>query len=161
MKTMMMIALAAALPMAASATASDRVSTMPNAEAGGNVETLAVEITGESGMVWQGTLTIGPRYGSASYSQSKSEAVAPCEGEAFDPNRRTNVNSSFNLNLSRTNWQQDQNSFNVNFNQTLALPACEGQGTDSSGFNRMVEILPGSTQTIRGNNGVTVMISRP
>ena len=161
MKTLAFTAFAAALPLAASTSASDRVTTVPSMEAGGQVETLTVEVNGQGGAVWRGTLTIGPRYGSASFSQSKSEAVAPCEGEAYDPNTRSNVNSSFNLNVSRSNWQQSPSSFNVNFNQNLALPACEGQGTDNSGFNRMVEIAPGTSKTIRGKNGVAVTISRP
>jgi hypothetical protein len=161
MKAILLIAAFGVLPLASTASASERVATVPSVPGIGNIETLSVEITGQRGVIWNGTLTIGPRYGSASFSQSKSEAIAPCEGKAVDENRNTNVSSSFNLNLSRSNWQQAPNSFNVNFNQNLALPACEGQGTDSSGFNRMVEIAPGSSKTIRGKNGVEVTVSRP
>lgn len=161
MKNMLWTAGAGLLCIASAASASERVAVVPGASNNGPTETLAVEISARDGLLWSGTLTIGPRYGNASFSQSKSEAVLPCEGKQLDPNNNTNVNSSFNLNFSRSNWQQTPHRFNVNFNRNMALPACEGQGTDSSGFNRVVEILPGSSTTIRGKNGVTVTVSRP
>jgi hypothetical protein len=161
MKSMLWIAAVASLSIASTAGASERVQFAPGADSGGDVETLTLEVIADGSLVWDGTLTIGPRYGSASFSQSKSETVAPCGGAPLDPNRNMNVNSSFNLSLSRTNWQQTPDRFTVNFNRSVALPACEGQGNDSSGFNRMVEIRPGSSMTIRGNNNVVVTISRP
>lgn len=161
MKTMVLLAAAAALPIATTASASDRAVFAPGAETGGSAETLTIEVTAEEGPVWSGTLTVGPRYGNASFSQSKNESAPPCEGAPVDPNRNTTMSSSFNLSLSRTNWQQTPDSFAVNFNRNMAIPVCEGQGSDSSGFNRVVEILPGSSATIRGNSGVIVTISRP
>ncbi len=161
MKNMLWMAAAGSLVLGSTAAASERVDLIPNGESDGSVETLSIEVTAQEGVVWNGTLNIGPRYGSASFSQSKSETVAPCEGKPVDPNRNTNVNSSFNLSVSRANWQKSPNDFSVNFNQNLALPACEGQGTDNSGFNRTVEILPGSSATIRGKNGVAVTVLRP
>lgn len=149
------------LLVATAAGASARVSPASEMEFDGEVETLTVQVNAEEGIVWSGTLNVGPRYGSASFSQSKSETVAPCEGKPVDPNRNSNVNSSFNLSLSRTNSQQSPHNFSVSFNRNVALPACEGQGSDSSGFNRVVEILPGTSKTIRGNNGVLVTVSRP
>ena len=161
MKTTVLLAAAAALPIATAASASDRAVLAPSAETGGNAETLAIEITADEGLVWSGTLTVGPRYGNASFSQSKNESAPPCEGAPVDPNRNTTMSSSFNFNLSRTNWQQSPDSFSVNFNRNVAIPVCEGQGSDSSGFNRMVEIRPGSSATLRGKSGVIVTISRP
>ena len=85
MKNRLWMAATASLFVATVASASERVSPAPAIEHGGDVETLRVEVNAEEGLVWNGTLNIGPRYGSASFSQSKSETVAPCEGKPADP----------------------------------------------------------------------------
>jgi len=160
MRKILWIAVAASLPIATVVSASDRVQVAPAPGIAGNVETIAVEIRAEDGVILSGTLTLGPRYDSASFSQSKSETIAPCDGAPIDPNRSTNVNSSLNLSLSRTSWQQTPDRFTINFNRSVALPACEGQGSNNSGFNRMVDIVPGGSSTIQDNSGAAVTISR-
>ena len=144
-----------------SANAEDRAIRPAPVVASGEAETLSVEIVTSDGPLWSGTLTIGPQYGNAYFSQSKNEFAQPCEGKPSGSNAASNSNSSLTLNLSRQNWQTNPDSFNVNFSWTRALRACEGQGSDTYGFNRLIELHRGASTTIEGANGAKVIVSRP
>ena len=133
----------------------------PAGVAATSTETLSIVIQAKEGPLWSGTLTIGPQYGNASFSQSKNEYAEPCPDGSETASNRSNTNSSFNLSVSRSNWQQDPNSFNVSFNRTQALRACEGQGSNMSGFSRIVRIEAGGSATIETDTGVKVTLSRP
>lgn len=123
-------------------------------------ETVSVEIRADNRGLWSGTLTMGPQYGNASFSQSKSEFAPPCAGDRSGWDRPVNSNTSLNFNISRSNWQQEPDEFNVNFSWTRPLSSCEGQGTDNFGFNRRVDIEPGGTITIEGAGGIVARITR-
>lgn len=123
-------------------------------------ETLHVDIRTPDGPLWSGTLTLGPQYGNAYFSQSKNEFALPCDNELTDMTGMSNTNSSLSFNISRNNWQQEPNKFNITFNWTKALRACEGQGNDTFGFNRVVDLAPGHSVTIEGANGARVVVSR-
>ena len=144
-----------------SANAEDRAIRPAPVAASGQAETLSVTIVTADGPLWSGTLTIGPQYGNAYFSQSKNEFAQPCKGKNAASDTPSNSNSSLTLNLSRQNWQTNPDSFNVNFSWTRALRACEGQGSDTFGFNRVIKLDRGSSVTIDGANGSKVTITRP
>ena len=146
---------------AVNANAQDRAIRPAPVAVSGQAETLSVEIMTDEGPLWSGTLTVGPQYGNAYFSQSKNEFAQPCAGKPASANAASNSNSSLTLNLSRQNWQTNPDSFNVNFSWTRALSACEGQGSDTFGFNRVIDLAPGKSTTIEGANGAKVIISRP
>ena len=123
-------------------------------------ETVEIDIRAGGRELWSGTLTLGPQYGNASFNQSKNEFVQPCARKPSGSNHSSNSNTSLNFNMSRANWQQQPDQFNVNFSWTRPLPPCDGRGTDTFGFNRMVEIGPGGSVTIEGVGGVVARISR-
>ena len=155
----LMIALVAFATVGANA--EDRAEKLASVTESGPAETLSVQIVTADGPLWSGTLTIGPQYGNAYFSQSKNEFAQPCEAEAAPANSSSNSNSSLTLNLSRQNWQNSPDSFNVNFSWTRALRACEGQGSDTFGFSRVIKLDRGTSATINGANGSKVTISRP
>ena len=145
----------------AGALAEDRAMVVAHAGATASPETVAVEIRTRDGVLWSGSLTMGPEYGNAYYSQSKNEFAEPCAGARIDPSNRSNTNNSLNFNISRANWQQEPDKFNITFNWTKALGACEGQGTNTYGFNRVIEIERGETTVIEGPGNARVSVTRP
>ena len=155
-----MIAVVVGATVTASAMAQDRM-VAEEGPASTNIETLSIEVMSQDGPLWSGTLTIGPEYGSANFSQSKNEYARPCPGSEPVSSRRSNSNSSFNMGISRSNWQQTPNSFNISFNRTRALKGCEGQGSDTSGLNRTVDIARGGSVTIETVTGEVITVTRP
>ena len=125
------------------------------------IETMAVEIRVGDSKLWSGTLRIGPKYGNASFSQSRNEAAESCPSDKSSPGKTTFSNQSLNFNISRRSWQQEPDKFNVNVNWTQPIPACEGEGTDTLGLYRVVDIPRGSTVSVTGGGGVTVKLTRP
>jgi hypothetical protein len=124
------------------------------------VETIAIEIRGGGDDLWTGTLRVGGNYGNASFSQSVNEFIAPCPSDSSNPNNNSASNRQLNFNISRRNPQQDANLFYINVNWTRPLPACQGEGNDTFGFNRVVSIPAGGTVTIEGVGGLSVKLSR-
>ncbi|WFL76737.1 hypothetical protein P7228_12110 [Altererythrobacter arenosus] len=129
-------------------------------QTGGEVETVSVEIRASADILWSGTLTLGPQYGNAYYSQSKNEFTEPCASKPGSTADATNSSTSLNLNISRANWSQEPDKFNISFSWTRALDACEGQGNDTFGFNRVVEIPRGRKVTISGPGDAEVTVTR-
>lgn len=154
-----------ALCIAGAGLATDRAEAtiaMPNvasAEVAG-IEVVGVEIRAGSYVLWSGTLRMGPQYGNASFSQSKSEFAEPCPGEPTSNGSRSMSNHQVSFNISRRNWQQEPDKFNVNVNWTQPLSACEGEGSNSLGFQRVIEVKRGGSATIEGAGSLRVTISR-
>lgn len=126
----------------------------------GTVETIAIEIRQGSETIWTGTLRVGPQYGNANFSQSISEFAAPCPHE---PLSRTSSNSNYdriNFSISRNNWMQEPDSFNINVNRMTPLPACEGEGTNTIGFSRVIDLPKSRPVTVSGEGGLTVRLTR-
>lgn len=160
---MIKFALAASLAMtlgAGSALAEDRAIAFPATVSATAAETVSIDIRTGDGPLWSGTLTLGPQYGNAYFSQSKNEFALPCKGKPMNHSGGANSNSSLSFNISRANWQQEPDQFNVTLNWTKALEQCEGQGNDTYGFTRMIEIARGSSVVIEGANGAVVTIAR-
>ena len=154
--------LASAVPALSQDAVEARTVVKPMNEAlpGGPPTTMDVDVSAPGKQLWSGSLTLGPQYGNAYFSQSKNEYVPPCEGERREAHNRSNANTSLNFNISRANWQQEPDQFNVNFTWTRPLSPCDGQGTDNFGFTRTVDIAPGQSVTIRAAGDVSVRISR-
>ena len=152
---------------ASSVTATDRVmareavSSALLANEAGAPETITIEILAAQDPLWSGRLRIGGKYGNASFSQSISEFAAPCPGEPFDPNASQTTNYQLRLNIGRRNWQQTPNSFNVNVNWVRPLTPCQGEGTNTIGFTRVVDMPRGKTVRIQGTGGLVVRLTRP
>jgi|GEM_PF-2852981 len=156
----------AALLVGSGALATDRamasrpVTSLIAADGPAEVETISIEILSGEGSLWTGNLRIGGKYGNASFSQSTSEYAAPCPGKPFAENASKTVNYQIRLNLSRRNWQQTPNSFNVNVNWVRPLSPCEGEGTNTLGFTRVVDIPRGKTVRLQGTGGLVVRLTR-
>ena len=160
---MIKFALAASLAVtlsAGSALAEDRAIAFPATVSAAAAEAVSIDIRTGDGPLWSGTLTLGPQYGNAYFSQSKNEFALPCKGKPVDYGGGANSNSSLSFNISRANWQQEPDKFNVTLNWTKALDPCEGQGNDTYGFTRMIEIERGHSVVIEGANGAVVTITR-
>lgn len=132
----------------------------PPSQDGTASETMAIVVQAGARELWSGTLRIGRRYGNASASMSKNEAAEPCPGDAPDDSNRSMMSFRLNVSISRHNWQQEPNKFNVNVNWVEPLPACQGEGTNTLGINRVVEVLPGKTVSVEGVEGLVVKVMR-
>lgn len=132
----------------------------PMAEAHGEPETIAIDIRDGGRKIWSGSLRIGPKYGSASFSQSTSEFAPGCPGKAGDSDRSYSTQNRINLNIHRNNWQQEPDSFNVNINSVTPLAACQGNGTNTIGFQRIVDLPVGQTVVVAGEGGLSVRLTR-
>ena len=133
---------------------------IPPSQDGTASETMAIVVQAGTRELWSGTLRIGPRYGNASASMSKNEAAEPCPGDAPDDSDRSMMSFRLNVSVGRYNWQQEPNKFNVNVNWVEPLPACHGEGSNTLGINRVVEILPGKTVSAEGVEGLLVKVTR-
>ncbi len=123
-------------------------------------ESIAVSVLDGRGMVWSGTLRIGGTYGNASFSQSKSESSEPCPDEARPEGSQRSSNESMNFSISRYNWQQEPDRFNISLNWTVPVAVCQGEGNDNFGFNRVVTLPPGQTVTVTGSGAMTMKLTR-
>jgi hypothetical protein len=123
-------------------------------------ERIAVSVLDGRDVVWSGTLRISGVYGNASFSQSKSEAAEPCPGEARTDSNQRSSSESLNFNISRYNWQQEPDRFNISLNWTVPVAACQDEGSDSFGFNRAVTVPQGQTVTVAGSGRLTVRLTR-
>ncbi|HSG35624.1 MAG TPA: hypothetical protein VLA37_13910 [Sphingomonadaceae bacterium] len=156
-----------AIGMTNAAAAQDRAETsvalapLTAADGTGGVETVSVEIRAGADVLWSGTLRLGPQYGSASFSQSKNEFIGPCDGEPLMANRSYSSNHQINFNISRRNWQQEPDAYSINVTWTQPLAACEGEGSDTLGFNRQFTIPRGGSISVKGAGDLVVTVGRP
>lgn len=111
--------------------------------------------------IWTGSLRLGGPYGNASFSQSRNEYGEMCPAEPGTPGRQVNSSESLNFTISRYNSQQEPDRFNISLNWSRPVPRCQGEGNDTYGFNRVVNVQRGQSVTIEGNGGVSVRLTRP
>lgn len=124
-------------------------------------EALAIAIVSSGETVWSGTMRIGGPYGSANFSQSRSEYGEPCPGQASPAGRYASSSESVSIGVSRYNWQQEPDRFSINVNWSKPISSCAGEGNDTFGFTRVVTLPRGATVTVEGSGGMTVRLSRP
>jgi hypothetical protein len=130
------------------------------APAAGPSEKISVSVVDGRDIVWSGALRISGIYGNANFSQSKSEAAVPCPGEARSDSNQRSSNESLNFSISRYNWQQEPDRFNISLNWTVPVTACSDEGNDSFGFNRVVTVPQGQSVTVAGSGRLTVRLTR-
>lgn len=156
----------AALVSSTAASATDRVEAMLKpapaqlAEGGWEAETVGVVVHSGMDELWSGTLRLGPQYGNANFSMSKNEYAKPCPGETSGKSRNSSSSTRLSVSLNRYNWQQERDKFSVNVNWSQPIPACQGSGNNSLGFNRVVEVPQGGSVTVEGIGGLKVRLTR-
>jgi hypothetical protein len=120
---------------------------------------LDVRVSGEGGLLWEGTLRVGPS--GAMINQSRTEAQpASCPHEALPPDR--SVRTPFSLNLGSSLYSGEPDLFNVSVGWTR-LPdgsACARDGTRTVQLQTTVRIGEHGAATLRGDAGLTVEIRR-
>jgi hypothetical protein len=124
-------------------------------------ETIAIAVQDGRDSLWAGTLRLGGPYGNASFSQSRNEFAAPCAGGVRPGSGQAMASQQLNFNISRYNPQQEPDRFSINLNWSKPLIACQGEGNDSFGFNRVIAIPRGQSVTVEGSGGLSVRVSRP
>lgn len=123
-------------------------------------EDIGVAISAGPEEIWSGTLRIGGPSANANFSFSKNEYAPPCPSDPEAGTRNQMSSPRVNFSMSRRNWQQNPDEFNVNVNWTKPLPACQGEGSDTLGFNRVVEMPRGRTVRVEGSGGLVLRLTR-
>jgi hypothetical protein len=160
----MLVAAICAVPGAGFATdkVEARTVAMPSqiAAASFAAEDVAISINAGPEEIWSGTLRIGGPSGSANFSLSKNEFARPCPDDPDAASRQTMSSLRVNFNMSRRNWNQEPDKFNVNVNWTRPLSACQGEGSDRFGFNRVVDLPQGQMVSVEGAGGLVLRLTR-
>jgi hypothetical protein len=123
-------------------------------------ETIAIEIRADGAPLWTGSLRLGGQYGNASFNQSTNEYSEPCKTKDSSASNGYSSSRQINFSISRRNPQQDRDQFYIYVNWTRPLTGCEGEGSNTYGFNRVLELPPGKTVTIEGTGGMVVKLTR-
>jgi hypothetical protein len=123
-------------------------------------ETIAIAVYDGRELIWSGSLRIGGPYGSASFSQSRSEYAEPCPGQTLTPGQYNTTSENMNLGISRYNSPQQPDRFTVNLNWSRPVAPCKGEGNDSFGFSRTVTLTRGQTATVEGVGGMSARLTR-
>lgn len=167
-KSIFMMFAAASLATSASAQDADHgeiqadAAMAPAAESASSPpETISVLIQANSKELWSGSLRLGGDYGSASFSFSKNQYPEPCPGKPAGGSEIWSSGFSVDLSISRENATEFPDRYVVSANWTQPLTACQGQGGNSVGFNRSVEIPAGRPLRIDGSGGLAVTLTRP
>lgn len=146
-------------PVAAEAVAKPAMN--PSPPAAPPAESIGVAVYDGRDLVWSGSLRVGGPYGSASFSQSKSEYGLSCAAATTTSDRQSASSESLSFGISRYNWQQEPDRFTINLNWTRPVEPCQGEGNDSFGFNRVVTLPRGQSATIEGTGTMSVRLTRP
>lgn len=121
--------------------------------------TIAIEILEGSEKLWSGSLRVGGMGGS-SFSESKSEFEDPCPGQPETDDRYYASNHQLSFNINRQMSPEEPDQFWVNVSRGRPVPRCEGNGTNTVGFNRLVTLAPGQTVQLGGEMGLLVKLTR-
>jgi hypothetical protein len=120
---------------------------------------LDVRVSGEGGLLWEGTLRVGAS--SAMINQSRTEAQpASCPREAMLSER--SVHTTFSLNLSPSFYSEEPDLYSVSVGWTR-LPdgnACARDGTRTVQLQTTIRIAEHNMATLHGDAGLIVEIRR-
>ena len=124
-----------------------------------NPITLELHVTGGGHQLWYGALQVS-RSSGASYSESTSEAA-----EIICPNTPTYGQSerkSLNINIywQETGYQGPAANVSVNWQRPSPGLDCTPPGTRSVQISQMVRLVPGQSETIQGDGGLVVKVTR-
>jgi hypothetical protein len=124
-----------------------------------SVETVAVRITSPEGLLWEGSLRVGP-YQNGSYNQSISQAsdnVCPREPH-YDRAER----SQFTFGIYAPTGERSAQNYRIDASWARPVKGemCVETGTRTVQMSQMVSIAAGETKTISGDAGFRVQLSR-
>lgn len=145
------------VPLLLVAASTDRVAAVNPVQP--EVENLAVRMSSPEGVLWQGTLRVGPNQ-SASYSQNLSQAsteVCPA-GTSYDRSERSSV--SFNVYVQNNGQYGTSYRFDASWARPIAVPNCGEAGTRTVQLNQGFRLEPGQTSVIEGDAGFRVEVTR-
>jgi hypothetical protein len=118
---------------------------------------LEIRVSGEDGLLWQGSLRVGP---SASYAENRNESPpVPCPGRpAYDNTLRT----SLSLNVSKYGRGDgpDQFTFAVSWSRPGDARNCAEAAMRSVQLQQSVTLPPGGEAVLRGDGGLAVQVRR-
>ena len=120
---------------------------------------IAIEISAAGETLWTGNLRVGGSGGS-SFSESRSEFEEPCPGRPEAADRYYSSNHQLSFNINRQISPENPDQFWVNVSWGRPAPRCEGNGTNTVGFNRLVTLPAGQTVQIGGEMGLLVKLTR-
>jgi hypothetical protein len=118
-----------------------------------------VLVSASAEQLWVGSLRVADS-GVSTFEQSLNQAYEPCSGRTEEEGRRAANNRRLSVRLGRTNWREDSDQFSVNTNWQRPYSACEGGGTSTVQFERIVKIAPGETVTLKGDAGLMIRLRR-
>lgn len=123
-------------------------------------EDISIRATSPQGLLWQGTLRIGPSQGASCqhyYTQAPADRCAP--GSPFDRSER----SSLLLSVQAQNNRQWGQGFRLDATWTRPVrgEACGEGGSRTVQINQAFPIAPGETTILEGDAGLRVQLSRP
>jgi hypothetical protein len=119
--------------------------------------TFDVRVSGEKGLIWQGSLRVGTA--SANVTQGRSEAqAAGCPTDmrlSLEPLR-----SSFLLSLARGYGEDDLYGITVNWTRVPGEDGCAREGTRMVQLQSSIRIPEHGSATLHGDAGLTVELHR-
>ena len=120
---------------------------------------MEIRLTGETGLLWSGSLRVG--CGSSSYRQTLSEAP---EGICTSSSRVTGrTETSVNVTIIEASLYEndaDRYQVSVGWTRPAAGSDCAQSGTRSAQISQSVELKPGKTQVLTGDAGLKLELKR-
>jgi hypothetical protein len=146
------------VPQAPYAMTADRIA-RPNLQSLVGTENIVIRVSSPEGMLWEGTLRVGPNQG-ASYQQNFSQAPAQLcpPGSYYDRSERRHLNFSINAQHN----QQTGPSYRIeaSWARPVESQACGESGTRTVQISQTVQIVPGEPTVIEGDAGLRVRLVR-
>ena len=124
-------------------------------------ETIELRVMSEEGLIWQGTLRVGPV--GAVISQDRREATAEqCAADV--PYSGAGLHTNFSINVSRlyrvTPGGRVLYSVSVRWSRPASRDGCMALGSRTVQLEQRVELEPGREAVLRGDAGLTVTLRR-
>lgn len=129
-----------------------------SAAAPAQVDTLHIRISSPEGLLWQGPVRVSRNQG-ANYQQSLGQAFPdPCPPDGgYDRSERRHIN--FNI-YSQQSERGAQYRLDVSWARPIIDSSCGETGTRTVQINKTVLLNPGESQSIEGDAGLKVEVSR-
>ncbi len=120
---------------------------------------LDVRVSGESGVLWQGSLRVG--MAPATIREERSEAEpASCRREGASFSRPVRTSFTLTLSSGRANDQDDLFALNVDWTRLPTADACASDGSRTVQLQTSIVIPAHGSATLHGDGGLTLEIHR-
>jgi hypothetical protein len=131
----------------------------PEPERGPRFDRFRVEILGDHDVLWTGEIAASDQQ-QTSFTQSLRQPSKACPDQTWVNMGSTRDELRLNVAMPRERRTAtfDPNQVAVEVTWQRALPACGGQAT--VGFERSVSVATGETETIVGDAGLTIRLTR-